>query len=152
MLYLAQVQKKGFLGKTGLRLLAYRKSAYTWRLVGEFEDIVANEASGWSEGVLLLVELSRDRQVRSVEEATGWILETIDRCLSQGIGPEAIERELEGVENWRHSLTLQSQELSRQRVELEARRDQLQELEEKLKAEQRRLEAIAKQLRSQMDS
>lgn len=146
MLYLAQVQKKGFLGKTGLQLLACQKSADTWTLVSEPELIVATEANALSDGLLVLVDMSQNGQVRYLKDAKDWVLDLVARHLIDGVTPDFLQQQLDEVENWRQSLTLQSQEISRRQIEIEARRDQIQELEEKLKQERKRLEKLASKL------
>ncbi len=75
MQYLAQVQKKAFLGKAGLRLLAQERSEYAWSLVADEDLVLATEASTLSEGLLVLVELDSNRQVIAVADATHWVLD-----------------------------------------------------------------------------
>lgn len=151
MLYLAQVQKKGFLGKTGLRLLAHQKSGDIWALVAESEPVFTTEFNSFGDGVLVLVDIANNGQIRSINDATDWVMDFVQKYLTTGITPEFLYHEAEEAENWRQSLTLQSQDISRRSIELEARRDQLQELEEKLKKEQKRLEALAETLESEND-
>jgi hypothetical protein len=146
MIYLAQVQKKGFLGKTGLRLLACQKSGDTWGLVSETEPIVTTEANAFGEGSLVLADIANTGQIRSIKEATEWAIHLIQQYLNKGFTPDFLQEQATEIEQWRQSLTLQSQELSRRALELEARRDQLQTLEEKLKKEERRLEILAQKL------
>ncbi|MCT7966192.1 hypothetical protein NG799_07580 [Laspinema sp. D1] len=146
MIYLAQVQKKGFLGKTGLRLLACQKSGDIWALVSETEPILTTESNAFGEGILVLAEITTGGQIRSINEATEWAINLIQQYLTKGLTPDFLQDQADEIEQWRQSLTLQSQELSRRALELEARRDQLQALEEKLKKEQRRLEILAQRL------
>ena len=146
MIYLAQVQKKGFLGKTGLRLLACQKSGDIWALVSETEPIVTTEGNAFGEGILVLADIANTGQIRSINEATDWAINLIQQYLTKGLTPDFLQEQADEIEQWRQSLTLQSQELSRRSLELEARRDQLQALEEKLKKEERRLEIWAKKL------
>jgi hypothetical protein len=147
MLYLAQVQKKGFLGKAGLCLLARQKSENAWAVVEE-EVILSTEANNFGEGLLVLVELSNTRQVLTIKDAKDWVLDIIQRFLTSGITPAFLQQETERAEQWRQSLTLQSQELDRRALELEARREQVQELEEKLKREKKTLETMAAQIKT----
>jgi uncharacterized protein (DUF3084 family) len=63
-----------------------------------------------------------------------------------------LQQESERVEQWRQSLTLQSQEIARRTLELEARREQLQELEEELRREKKKLELLAAQLPVKTDA
>ncbi len=149
MLYLAQVQKKGFLGKTDLKLLARQKSEDTWAILSGEEIILSTELPTPGEGVLVLVEVSSNRQILSLQDATGWVLELVQQSLVEGLTPAFLQQETERVEQWRQSLTLQSQELARRTIELEARREQLQNLEEELKREKKKLESLAAKLKSQ---
>lgn len=137
MLYLAQVQKKGILGKAGLRLLARQKSEHTWAVITEEEVLPAVEANNFSEGLLVLAEVSHARQVTSVQDAKDWVLDIVQKFLITGITPAFLQQETERAEQWRQSLTLQSQELDRRALELEARREQVQALEESLKREKK---------------
>lgn len=147
MLHLAQVQRKGFLGKAELRLLARQKSETTWALISEEDVILSAEAGSFGEGVLVLVELSDTRQVLTIQDATPWVLDLVQRYLLTGITPTILQQEAERAEQWRQSLTLQSQELGRRSLEVEARREQIQALEEDLKREKKQLEALASQLK-----
>lgn len=140
MLYLAQVQKKGFLGKAGLALLARQRSENAWIVITEEELIPAIEAANFSEGLLVLVELSSSRQVLSIKDAKDWVLDILQKFLVTGITPSFLQQETERAEQWRQSLTLQSQELDRRALELEARREQIQLLEENLKREKKKLD------------
>lgn len=148
MLYLAQVQKKGFLGKTGLLLLARQKSENAWAIATDEDVVLSSEAGSFNEGVLVLVELSNTRQVVSIKDAKDWVVEVIQKFLVTGITPAFLQQETERAEQWRQSLTLQSQELDRRALELEARREQVQELEEKLKREKKNLETMAAQIKT----
>lgn len=147
MLYLAQVQKKGFLGKAELRLLASQKSETTWTVLSEADTLLSSKADPFAEGMLVLVELDENRQVLSIKEATEWVLDFIQKYLAMGITPAFLQQEAERAEQWRQSLTLQSQELGRRSLEVEARREQIQVLEENLKREKQELEALAGQLK-----
>lgn len=149
MLYLAQVQKKGLLGKSGLQLLARQKSENAWATLVEEETILATEASNFNEGMLVLVELGPSRQALSVYDAKPWLLDVVQKFLVNGITPEFLQQETERAEQWRQSLTLQSQELDRRALELEARKEQIQEMEAKLKREKKALDAHSSQHKSQ---
>ncbi len=146
MLYLAQVQKKGFLGKAGLQLLACEKSDGLWARITDQEPLVSAEAMAMGEGMLVMVDVAENRDIVSIEDAAPWVLGLVDAYLSTGITPEFLNQERDRAEQWRQSLTIQSQELSRRALEVEARRDQIQALEENLKKEKETLEQQRKQL------
>jgi hypothetical protein len=145
MLYLAQVQKKGFLGKGGLRLLARQKTEHSWSVMLEHETIPSVDIENLNEGLLVLVELSASRQVLSVKDAKEWVLVLVQKFLANEITPSFLQQESERAEQWRQSLTLQSQELNRRALELEARREQIQMLEDSLKREKKLVESMVAQ-------
>jgi hypothetical protein len=146
MLHLAQVQKKGYLGKVGLHLLATQKSENIWDVNVEEEVVLASEANSYSENSLVLVELSSSQQVLSIQDAKDWVIDLVQKFLINGITPAFLQQETERAEQWRQSLTLQSQELDRRALELEARREQIQSLEEDLKREKKQFEVLSQQL------
>ncbi len=146
MLYLAQVQKKGFLGKAGLQLLACEKSDGIWVRVTDQEPLVSAEAMALGEGMLVMLDVAEDQEIISINDATPWVLSLVDAYLTTGITPEFLNQERDRAEQWRQSLTIQSQELSRRALEVEARRDQIQALEENLKKEKETLDQQRKQL------
>lgn len=154
MLYLAQIQKKGILGQTALRLLAGKNSDETWAVLGENEFVFCEESrfdtsvtAFLNEGVLVLAEITPEREVLSFQEATHWLLELMQRYLTITITPEFLIQEAERAEQWRQRLTLQSQELSRRSIEIESRREQIQVLEETLQREKQLLEMMTLKLK-----
>lgn len=139
MLYLAQVQAQGLLGKLGLRLLACQEAEYNWVLVTEksaipdIESILDDRAPlPLSEGLLVLVEIASDGQIYNLQNAADWVLKLVHTYLSNGVTPQFLQQEAERAEQWRQRLTLQAQELARRSLEVEARREQIQALEESL--------------------
>lgn len=146
MLHLAQVQEQDSDGKTKLQLLACQRSDHLWATISEPDFVLTDELQDVSVGVLLLVELLPTRQIKQVQDAKPWILGIIEEYLTTGLSPGLLKDEAQRAEQWRQSLTLQSQELGRRALEVEARRDQIQELEENLKQEKRQLEALAAEL------
>lgn len=142
MLHLAQVQTQGLLGRLGLRLLARQETEYNWTLITERTVIlevetVLNDSTlfSLSEGLLVLVDISATGEIESLENATTWVLELVKTFLTNGITPAFLQQETERAEQWRQSLTLQSQDLARRALEVEARREQIQALEETLRSD-----------------
>lgn len=147
MLHLARIQRKTLLGKAELLLLARQRSEYAWEIIESAEMCLAAEANALHEGNLVLLDLDDDK-VSNLRDATDWIVKTLGDYLAIGITPEQLQEEIERAEQWRQSLTLQSQEIGRRVLETEARRDQIQQLEENLKKEKeeiRRLEAVLRE-------
>ncbi|WP_199314061.1 hypothetical protein [Leptolyngbya sp. FACHB-671] len=151
MLYLAQVQEKDAVGKTKLQLLAYQKAEHAWAIFSEEDNTVYAEGCDLGKGALLLVQLNDLRQVENIQDAADWLTEIIQQYLATGVTPEILQQEVQRAEQWRQSLTLQSQELGRRALEMEARRDQIQELEENLKREKKQLELEKKQIQDLLE-
>ncbi len=152
MLYLAQIQNKDFSGQATLKLLAQQKSEYVWAALSESETLASSDVGDRNDGVLVLVEVSNERQVQKIEDATDWLLTVVDQYLKIGVTPTVLQQEVQRAEQWRQSLTLQSQELARRALEMEARRDQIQDLEESLKQEKQELEIMAAKLKASINS
>jgi hypothetical protein len=146
MLHLAQVLERNSTGQAKLQMLAYQDSEYTWALQPAENDILFAETNEYDAGMLVLIELSSTGQVKQIQDAKAWVLALIEQYLTTGVTPMDLQEEEKRAEQWRQSLTLQSQELGRRALEMEARRDQFQELEENLKREKEQLEVKATQL------
>ena len=131
MLYLAEVQKQktGLMGsKTELKLLACQRTDQSWSAVPGDEVVPAEEAKTWNEGALVIANLGGNRQVQGEIEPAGGrlanILQNFSRLLEKAKGQE------DEIEQWKQSLTYQSQELNRREMEMEARLEQMQTMEE----------------------
>jgi len=133
MLYLAQVQKQKLSGQVELRLLAHQQTTYKWEVDEQEKLISVAEAIAFPEGLLVLIELSPKGEMLSIQDATNWVLDLVKTYLISGVTPEFLKAETERSEQWRQSLTLQNQDLSRRSLEVEARREQIQALEESFK-------------------
>ena len=131
MLYLARVDRKGLFGQAELQLLAQQGEKGVWTPLRPAERITLKEAASYNVGVLLLVELAEDRQVQRLEEAAMKLVEML-HSLSQAYSLV----DWTEIENWRLSLTRQSQELSRREAEVAARQEQLQQWEAQLRQQQ----------------
>ncbi len=150
MLYLAEVQKSksGFIGsgKAELKLLACQRSDQSWNAVDEV--LPAEEANNFNAGVLVMLDLTNNRQVKRVQEAGRQlvsILQTFSRQLEKSKNQE------EEIEQWKQSLTYQSQELNRREMQMETRREQLQQLEsdsERLEEQRKELEGLREEAES----
>ena len=133
MLYLAQVQQQKLSGQVELRLLAHQQTTYKWEVDEQEKLISVAEAITFPEGLLVLIELSPKGEMLSIQDATTWVLDLVKTYLISGVTPEFLKAETERSEQWRQSLTLQNQDLSRRSLEVEARREQIQALEESFK-------------------
>ncbi len=126
---------------TQLQLLAVNTYEHTWELVTPPRIITASKPISINEQVLVLLELDADNQVVSARDATQWVLKFISDYLTLGLTPKGLAEERERAEQWRQSLTLQSQEVRRRALETAARRDEIQDLEKRLKLEREALES-----------
>lgn len=159
MLHLAQVKKNESSGGVELQLLASQWEENIWSVIDPRDIPLANENGKASVvltenlvGILVLVELSDQDQVLSLQPAKDWVLGIVQKYLKGIISPNFLQEELERVEQWRQDLTLQSQDLTRRNLEMEARREQIQELEENLKREKKQLESMAALLKTKAEA
>jgi chromosome segregation ATPase len=114
-------------GRPEFKLLACQRSEQTWSAVPGEELIPApDDASSYGTGVLVMVDLSGSKQVQRHSEA-GRQLVSILQGFSR-FQEKAKTQEAE-IEQWKESLTYQSQELNRREMEMEARQEELQQLE-----------------------
>jgi len=133
MQYLAKVHSKSSSGSTELQLLALNPSEHVWELITPIKLVTVSQEIPFNEQVLVLLELESEGYVVSVKDATEWVTDFVAEYLTLGLTPRGLEAELERAEQWRQSLTLQSQEVRRRALETAARRDEIQNLEKRLK-------------------
>ncbi|NER28718.1 MAG: hypothetical protein F6J89_14050 [Symploca sp. SIO1C4] len=146
MLYLAEVQKPktGFLGgggKAELKLLACQRTEQSWTVERTEEVVPAEEANAFNDGALVIVNLV-NRLVKGEIEPAGDRVATILQNFSRLL--EKSKNQEEEIEQWKQSLTFQSQEMNRREIELEQRLDQMQAREEEL--------ALIEQQRQELES
>ena len=140
MQHLAKVCHTTSEGALVLQFLARQLEDYLWELSIGDQEVLSTLPVTFNEGTLVLVELDASNQVVEIQEATDWILDLVSQFLTQGVTPQFFHQEVERAEQWRQSLTLQSQEIRRRALETAARRDEIQALEKKLRLEQEELE------------
>jgi DNA repair exonuclease SbcCD ATPase subunit len=144
VLYLAEIQKqsKGFMGgvETRLKLIACQRNDQSWSIVGN-ESIATEEANDFGDGALIVVNLSVNRQIQGkLESASGrvvGVLQGFSRLL------EKTKSQEQEIEQWKESLTIQSEELSRRQIEMETRLEQVEQMEEEFKQFEQQREEIA---------
>lgn len=135
MQHIAKVHTRLPSGSTQLQLLAVNSTEHDWALITPAKTITTYQDIDFNEQTLVLVDLDADEKLLSVEDATQWVLDFISEYLTLGLTPKALKEEVERAEQWRQSLTLQSQEVRRRALETAARRDEIQNLEKRLKLE-----------------
>ncbi len=153
MRYLAKVERASFLGGAALQLLAQQIQEHLWEKLSQERTVETESVLGFNEGVLVIAEIDDEKnEILTAEDAAPWIMELVDVFLSRGLTPEFLEQEVERAEQWRQSLTLESQEVERRALETAARRDEIQELEKSLKVERTELEQREAELRSRLEA
>jgi chromosome segregation ATPase len=153
VLYLAEVQKKtGFIGsgKPELKLLACQRSENNWSAVTGEETLTApDDASSYNAGALIMVEVSGNRQVQRHYDAGRTLASILQNFSNLSKKSKTQEEE---IEQWKQSLTFQSQELNRRELELEARQEQVEQAEadlEQLDAQRQELDQLRQTLETQ---
>ncbi|MEM9502959.1 MAG: hypothetical protein AAGA01_03285 [Cyanobacteria bacterium P01_E01_bin.43] len=151
MRYLAKVERASFLGNAVLQLLARQVDDYLWERLSQEKSVETSIALGVGDGAIVLVDMEPEAdKILAVEDVVPWLLAIIEQFLAQGVTPEFLTQEAERAEQWRQSLTLESQEVERRALETAARRDEIQELERNLKTaredlDQREAEFLTRQ-------
>jgi chromosome segregation ATPase len=165
VLYLAEVKKqtKGFIGgaKTALKLLACQHNDQTWSAIPGDETLACDEIAQAGEGALVLVNLSNNRQIQGKPELAGIELVRQLQKLSRLL--EKTKEQQEEIDQWKQSLSIQSEELTRRQMDMEARLEQIDQMQEEFeelerqrqemeanwecfRGEQQRMEALQKQI------
>jgi chromosome segregation ATPase len=148
VLYLAEVHKKtGFMGvKTELKLLARQQSEQNWSTLPGEEMIPIEIANEYNAGVLVLVELDNNQQVKKVQDANRHLVGILKNFSRMR---EKFRTQEEEIEGWKQSLIYQSQELTRREVDIEVRSEELQQLEsesQKIESQRQEFEATRAQI------
>ncbi|MGD1942214.1 MAG: hypothetical protein ACFB0G_12965 [Leptolyngbyaceae cyanobacterium] len=134
-----------------MQLLARQVDDYLWERLPQEKSVETSIALGVGDGAVILVDMDPDAdKILAVEDVVPWLLTVVEQFLSQGVTPEFLTQEAERAEQWRQSLTLESQEVERRALETAARRDEIQELERNLKTaredlDQREAEFLTRQ-------
>jgi chromosome segregation ATPase len=152
VLYLAEVQKKtGFIGsgKPEFKLLACQRSEHNWSAVTGEETLTAPDDASYNAGALVMLEVSGSRQVQRHYEAGRTLISILQNFSNLSKKSKTQEEE---IEQWKQSLTFQSQELNRRELEIETRQEQLEQAEadlEQLEAQRQELEQLRQSLEQQ---
>ncbi|WP_019509307.1 pilus motility taxis protein HmpF [Pleurocapsa sp. PCC 7319] len=145
MLYLAEIQKqsKGFMGgvETKLKLIACQRNDQSWSIISN-ESITLEETNDFYDGALIVVNLGANRQIQGQIELASQkiigVLKNFSRLL------EKTKDQEQEISQWKESLAIQSEELSRRQIEMETRLEQVEQMEEEFKQfEQQRQEIAA---------
>ena len=127
--------------ETKLKLIACRRNDFSWSAIDN-ESIDVDSSHDFGNGALVAVNLDVNRQIEGkIEPASANIL-TILKNFSRLL-EKTKDREQE-IEQWRESLAIQSEELSRRQLDMEARLEQVEQMEAEFQQlEQQKQEIIA---------
>lgn len=145
MLYLAETQRKsGFIGsgKAEFKLLACQRSEHDWSAVPGEETVAAPDDADYGADTLVMLELNSSRQVQR-HQAAGRTLVNILQNFS-GLSKK-FKAQGEEIEQWKESLTYQSQALNRREMEIESRQEQVEQAEADLEQLEERQQAVEAQ-------
>ena len=154
MLYLAEVQKKtGFIGsgKPEFKLLACQRGENSWSAVPGDETLSAPDDAAYNAGALVMVEMTNNRQIQRHYEAGRSLVSILQTFSNLSKKSKTQEEE---IEQWKQSLTFQSQELNRRELELESRQEQVEQAEadiEQLEGQRKELQQLKDQLQQQRE-
>jgi chromosome segregation ATPase len=129
VLYLAEIQKKsGFIGsgKAEFKLLACQRAEHDWSGIPNDEMIAAPDDASYGAGALVMIELNSSRQVQRHQEAGRTLVNILQNF--SGLSKK-FKAQGEEIEQWKESLTYQSQALNRREMELESRQEQIDQAE-----------------------
>lgn len=148
--------------KVELLLLACERNDKSWSMLPsnpkETIEVSGDQANGFNdfnEGVLVVVNLSTNRQVQGQPDAAANKIPNILQNLSRIV--DKVKSKEEEIEQWKQSLTYQSQELNRREMEMESQMEEVERVNEELaKLEQKRQEinnakAEAEKLRADVE-
>lgn len=146
MLYLAETQRKsGFIGngKAEFKLLACQRSEHDWSAVPGDEVIAAPDDAGYGADTLVMIELNSSRQVQRHQEAGRTLVNILQNF--SGLSKK-FKAQGEEIEQWKESLTYQSQALNRREMEIETRQDQLEQAEADLSQVEAKQQEVERQM------
>ncbi|KPQ35947.1 MAG: hypothetical protein HLUCCA11_08610 [Phormidesmis priestleyi Ana] len=129
MLYLAETQRKnGFIGngKAEFKLLACQRSEHDWSAVPGDESVAAPDDATYGADTLVMIELNSSRQVQRHQEAGRTLVNILQNF--SGLSKK-FKAQGEEIEQWKESLTYQSQALNRREMEIETRQEQIEQAE-----------------------
>ena len=134
MLYLAQVTKNPYLNELELQLLVMETNEHLWQKTSGTLYIENRETlQQFNEGVLVLVEVDKNKQILQIDNAKNWMLDIIENFLSEPrLTPEFIQDTEARIEQGRQEITSKNLDLTRRQLELETQREQIQAVESSL--------------------
>lgn len=144
MQYLAEVQKKGggllASSKVELRLIACQRTEDNWQALAGNQMVPTDRANEFGSGSLVIADVAGN-EVKRVTAATQPVLKILQHYSRL---QDKLKDKDDDIEQWKQSLTYQSQELNRRVMEVEMREEELTQASEELaRLEQQRNEVAA---------
>ena len=147
MLYLAEIQKqtKKFMGgvETNLKLIACRHNDFSWSAIDN-ESIDTDISHDFGNGTLVAINLDKNRKLEGKIELASPKIVNILKNFSRLL--EKTKDQEQEIEQWRESLAIQGEELSRRQLEMETRLEQVEQMESEFQQfERQKQEIVASQ-------
>lgn len=126
--------------ETKLKLIACQRNDQSWSIISN-ESITLEETNDFDDGALIVVNLGVNRQIQgNIELASKkiiGILKNFSRLL------EKTKDQEQEISQWKESLAIQSEELSRRQIEMETRLEQIEQMEEESQRFEQQKQEIA---------
>ena len=147
VLYLAEIQKqtKKFMGgvETNLKLIACRHNDFSWSAIDN-ESIDTDTSHDFGNGTLVAINLDKNRKLEGKIELASPKIVNILKNFSRLL--EKTKDQEQEIEQWRESLAIQGEELSRRQLEMETRLEQVEQMESEFQQfERQKQEIVASQ-------
>lgn len=147
VLYLAEIQKqtKKFMGgvETNLKLIACRHNDFSWSAIDN-ESIDTDISHDFGNGTLVAINLDKNRKLEGKIELASPKIVNILKNFSRLL--EKTKDQEQEIEQWRESLAIQGEELSRRQLEMETRLEQVEQMESEFQQfERQKQEIVASQ-------
>jgi chromosome segregation ATPase len=140
---------------TKLKLIACLRNDQSWSLVNN-EFIASDQASDFGVGAIVALDLGVNRQIQGNIELASQKISSILTNFSRLL--EKTKNQEQEIDQWKESLTIQSEELSRQKLEMETRFEQVEQMEaefkqfEQQKSEIAEAKAEAEQIKAEFEA
>ena len=127
--------------ETNLKLIACRRNDFSWSAIDN-ESIDTDSSHDFGNGTLVAIDLDKNRKLQGKIELASPKILTILKNFSRLV--EKTKDQEQEIEQWRESLAIQSEELSRRQLEMETRLEQVEQMEEEFQQfEQQKQEIVA---------
>ena len=125
--------------ETNLKLIACKHNDFSWTIINN-ESIDTDSSHDFGNGTLVAVNLDNNRKLEGKIELASPKILTILKNFSRLV--EKTKDQEQEIEQWRESLAIQGEELSRRQLEMETRLEQVEQMEEEFQQFERQKEDI----------